>query len=194
LIWLNIDLLLNLSNIDIFLNDYLLNMDPFVNSSGNFPQNFSGGGYDPGPDSGPNNPGNPSPGNPNPGNPNPGNFHDSESRDLFIRDSESYTKTPGYQPSGDIPPNNRGDLGRLMRFRLRKRLRDTGVDSCSAQMIFAHDNPVNNIAKALLFGHIVDNRDMLTTAYDQLDAINGNRKWSRVKLSLTNPILQSLEP
>lgn len=205
LILLNIYFHLNLNNLDLLLDNYWLTINPFDNFGGN-PQNFfsgggNGSGFMQGPGQGPQ-------GGPNHGlgpGYNPNNVGDDNSRnpdsstsrptwaDSFIQQSESYLRTPGYNPGGSIPPRSRGDVYWLIRYKLERRLQSSGSHRSGMLALFGYDNPVNNIALSILFGHIVDHRETLSKAYEILDVENGNRKWSQVQISLTSPIMKSLE-
>jgi hypothetical protein len=44
----------------------------------------------------------------------------------------------------------------------------------------------------MLLGHILDNKDELSTAYRQLDPLNRSPRWGMVSISLTSPIMKSI--
>lgn len=125
------------------------------------------------------------------GGPN-GPYVGENSNNLNQKDEISLpsTEVNQYNPSDNLPPQNKKDLYDLMRYKLQRRV-DSGFTGHSVSSIFGYDSTTNNIAKAMLYGHILDNKAELTTAYRQIGGVS-NPSWSLVNLSFTSPILISL--
>jgi hypothetical protein len=63
-------------------------------------------------------------------------------------------------------------LYELLEYRINFRINVKGEPNTTVGMIFASDDIVSKIAKEMLLGHILDNKDELSTAYRQLDPLN----------------------
>lgn len=96
-----------------------------------------------------------------------------------------------YDPSGSVPPANNHDLYRLILYKFT-RSDLSGGGTATVTKLFGADTMVNKIAKELLYAHILDNKAVLHTAFEQLDPLNHPGKWSKVSISLTSPIVRSL--
>lgn len=173
-------------SLDIWAEDGLsiLNMNPGDNPGGSFPGLNPPPGGEPGPGGGPQ-PGGPGgSGGPYPGGSNIGSLSQTSG-------DQNISSHP-YDPSGSVPPANNHDLYRLIEYKFTH-LSDITGHSTTVSRLFGQDTMVNNIAKQLLYAHILDHRDELPTAYIQLDPHNHPGRWSKVTISITSPIVRSLK-
>lgn len=129
------------------------------------------------------------PSNPGQGGPGPTGHHgafDNRTTADGGGETSAALPQPSYDPRGQVPPYNKKDLYDLMMFRMASK-----QGSISVSLIFGYDNIINNIAKAMLFGHIFDNQEQLSTAFRQMGT-GVSPHWGKVSISPTSPILYSL--
>lgn len=177
---------LHIVSLDIWAEQgsYILKMNPGYNPGGS-------GGY-PGPPGG-------SGGSPLPPRGPSGSQVYARVFDGSNTDSATWVQqnSSAYDPSGVIPPSNAHEVGRLLEYRI---LRTNSTMDCSSQnfsisRLIGGDNPVNNIAKQIIYAHVFDHKDELPTAYRQLDPLNAPRgaRWGKVCITLTSPLMKSLK-
>lgn len=165
-------------SLDIWLEDGLsiLNMNPGDNPEGSFP------GLNPPPGGEPGSGGGTQPGGS--GGPQPGGPGGSGGPSLGGSNTGSLSQTPGdqnissppYDPSGSVPPTTNYDLYRLIQYKFAYQSDLSGLSSASVARLFGKDTAVNNIAKQLLYAHILDHKEDLHTAFNQLDPFNHSGK------------------
>lgn len=180
----SLDFFINLHSVslDIYTEDglFILNMNPGDNPGGSFP------GWNPTPGGEPGPGGGPKPGGPGEsGGPYPGGSNTSGDQNI---------SSHPYDPSGSIPPANNQDLYRLIVYKLTRHWGFTGASTTvSVSQLFGKDTMVNNIAKQMLYAHILDHKAELPIAFTQLDPLNHPGRWASVSISLTSPIVISLK-
>lgn len=158
---------LHIVSLDIWAEDGLsiLNMNAGDNPGGSFPGGNPPPGGEPGPGGGPQPDGPGGSGGPYPGGSNIGSSS--------IPSGDQNISSHPYDPSGSVPPANNQDLYRLIVYKLTRRGEfSSNTSSVSVSQLFGKDTIVNNIAKQMLYAHILDHRAELSTAYRQLDPHN----------------------
>jgi hypothetical protein len=123
-------------------------------------------------------------------NENRGTLNPSRNQHTSSVVSDGFTS---YDPAADIPPRNKRELHSLILHRLEYKLNIQNHPAATLGTLFPKDTIIDKIAREMLFGHIMDNKNDLPTAYRQLNPFADAPRWSMVSISFTSPIIRSLE-